>query len=341
MLGPVSQSSVSVACPAWEDQACVSQLMGKLLLKSRPGVSADEGVAENECPHHAFRTLQRQIEPRHRDGKNEEGQSMKETGRACAVRMVLEKNVFFALSKGRATPFPCTLVPSMDEQELQMAVWKCVFSLALALMCPSRNIFQVTFHTCMGQLTWGRRHGRIVAAFHRAGAMCWRPTSFSSEKEVLAGWAITPTKAGFSLTHRLRWGPADSLRAEIWSGSAQGSFMANSTGKKKSLSLVLWWFGIAAWQEHEPGHWAPPAGCCSSQKIFSSFPFSPMGFCWRKAAKWKSRKCKPGFNSDVCLLHDCVIFPELLLCCAAALHIYPWDQTETPVDVIKIWSPTL
>lgn len=151
--------------------------------------------------------LQREVEPRHRDGKNEEGQRVMETGRrACAVKMVLEKRVFFALSKDRASPFPYALVPAMDEQELQMSSHRLFgdvfFSLALALMCLSSDIFQVTFHTCMGQLTWSRRHGRIMAAFHRAGAVYWRPTSFSPE-EVLGGWDIPLTKAGLSLTHRL------------------------------------------------------------------------------------------------------------------------------------------
>lgn len=113
----------------------------------------------------------------------------------------------WSLSKGRASCFPCALVPSKDEQELQMSSHRLfgdlIFSLSLALVCPSSNIFQVTFHTCVEQLTWSRRHGRIKAASHRAAAMCWGPTSFSPEKEVLAGWATTLTKAGLSLTHRL------------------------------------------------------------------------------------------------------------------------------------------
>lgn len=50
----------------------MTQLTGKLLLKSHPGVSAGDRLTENECPHHAFGALQREVEPRHRDGKNEE-----------------------------------------------------------------------------------------------------------------------------------------------------------------------------------------------------------------------------------------------------------------------------
>lgn len=42
-----------------------------------------------------------------------------------------------------------------------------------------------------------------MAVFHGAAAVCRRPTSFSPEKEVLAGWAIPLAKAWLSLTHRL------------------------------------------------------------------------------------------------------------------------------------------
>lgn len=121
----------------------MSQLTGKLLLKSQPGVSADEGLAENECPHHAFGALQREIEPRHREGENEE---VEETRRACGVRTLLEKRVFFALSKGRASLFPCALVPSMDEQELKCHLTGCLemcFFLWLLLSCvPVATFFR-------------------------------------------------------------------------------------------------------------------------------------------------------------------------------------------------------
>lgn len=158
------------------------------------------------------------------------GQRVKETGRACGVQEDAGEKDFlcnWSLSKDRASPFPCALILSMEEQELQISSHSLFgdvfFSLALALMCHSSNIFQVTFHTCIGQLTWSRRHGRIMDAFHRAGAMCWRLTGSSPEKEALAG--ITLTKAGLSLTHsyaeaqlthwELKFG-MDQLRAVSW-----------------------------------------------------------------------------------------------------------------------------
>lgn len=55
-----------------------------------------------------------------------------------------------------------------------------------------------------------------------------------------------------------------------------------------------------------------------------------------ESSKMKVKKVSQAFYSGVCLLHGCLIFPELLHCCAAALPIYPQDQTETLVGVIKV-----
>lgn len=95
------------------------QLRGKLLLKSHPGVSADEGLSENECPHHAFGALQREVEGRHRDGKNEEVGTKGEGDRESmwCQEGAGEKDFLctWSLSKDRASPFPCAQILSMEE----------------------------------------------------------------------------------------------------------------------------------------------------------------------------------------------------------------------------------
>lgn len=235
----------------------------------------------------------------------------------------------------------------MDEQELQMSSHRLfgvvVFSLALALMGPSSNIFQVTFQICIGQLTWSRRHGGIMAAFHRAGPMCWTPTSFSPEKEVLTGWASPWQRQGFpqhtgyaeaQLTHWEQKFGLDQLRAVSW---------LLTLAKRISL------FGfVMVWDSSMTGAWAWALGTSSWMLQFAEdFPFISLQLyrlLLEESSKMKVKKVSQAFTQVSVF---CMAAWFFLSSSIAVLLLFPsthkirlrlqWGLSR----VIKVWSPTV
>lgn len=69
--------SASVACPMWDDQACVAGPCirvpaNRQIASEKPPGSWCQCWTGNECPHRTFGAPQREVGPRHGDGKNEE-----------------------------------------------------------------------------------------------------------------------------------------------------------------------------------------------------------------------------------------------------------------------------